>query len=188
MPKPKIQFPKLTSAQCQTVVDWVTARMRPLADVLAELERPEVLAYLDANNYPRLDPLVKTLAANATLQVGGGNGGTSWKPNPSYQDIDLFMMIPSTPLTDQQTGQLRALLAKRLTDEIFAQRDGVTIEGVAATVNGRPRQFDIGKVGTLYKGVIWSVPNYCRHCNVAFNDGKFVVVNGVITYEAHVGL
>jgi hypothetical protein len=190
---PNTNLPKLTSTQCQTVLDWVAARLRPFADVLAELERPEVLAYLDSIGAPRLDDTVKSLATNATLRIGGGNGNTSWKTQPSYADIDVFLMIPSTDLSDTQTGQLVSLLGRRWTDELLAQRDECTIPGIALAQNGKKRYMDIGKVGTFYNNVIWSVPSMCRHCRQLFNDGKFVVANDgngqpTIVHESHAGL
>jgi hypothetical protein len=97
-------------------------------------------------------------------------------------------MIDSTPLTDAQASQLRSLLNRRLTAEIIEQRDGCTIEGVAYAQDGHKRLLDVGKVGVLYKDVIWSVPNMCRHCKKYFNDGKFVLDGIRITYEAHAGL
>jgi hypothetical protein len=155
---------------------------------LSQLQAPAIIEYLTRIGAPQLDPLVVSLAQGATLAVGGGNAGMSPKSNPSYQDIDLYLLIPSTALTDQQASQLRAVLNRRMTQEILAQRDGCTIPGVDATVDGALRQLDVGKVGTTYKGVIWPVPGLCNHCNKFFNDGKFVTINGRIVYEAHAGL
>lgn len=178
-------FPKLTATQCRLVIDWIEARLRPLADVLAELETPALLEYLDSMEYPRLDPLVKTLAAAATLHIGGGNGDTSWKATPNYRDIDVFFMIPSTPLTDQQAGQLKTLLGRRWTAEILEQRDVCTIPGVALTVRDKPRYLDLAKVGVLHNDIIWAVPTRCQRSHRMFNDGRFASVDGVIVHESH---
>lgn len=182
--KPRVVFPKLTTDQCHTVLAWVSARLRPLADVLAELERPEVLALLDSMNAPRLDPVVKDIAPHVTLAIGGGNGGVSWKPYPSYVDIDVFWLTGSTLLSDHQVSQLRSLLNRRIPEEVIAQRAECTIEGVAYSQDGFKRHLDVGKLGTLYNNVLWSIPNRCWHCQRSFNDGRFVVKDGRIVHES----
>lgn len=173
---------KLTSEQCQAVLDWVGARLRSVSDVLAELERPEVLAFLDSIGAVHLDPAAKTLATGVSLQVGGSNAAMSWKATPSYKDVDVFFVIAdATSLTDQQVSDVKAICNRRLTDEILVQRDGCTIAGL------EDRFIDIGKVGVVYGGMIWPVPGRCQHCKRMFNDGKFSVVNDVIFHEGCLG-
>lgn len=167
-------FPKLTSAQCALVVDWVNAHLRPLADVLTELERPEVLKHLESIGAPRLDPAVKERAAAAYVAVGGSNGAETFKTHPTYRDVDVFFMVDKPDLSPVLSSQLAALLGRRCTPEVLLQRQGCTIEGVALEIEGSPRYLDIGKLGTTYKGVSWRIPNKCRHCDELFYDGRFV--------------
>lgn len=181
---PDVSFPKLTTGQCATVLEWLTLRLRPLADVLASLETPEVLAYLEANGLPPLDPTVKTLAASAPLSIGGGNGSAAWRTLPSYQTIDVFFMVPSTSLTSAQAGQLKTLLGRRWTPETLTQRDKCTIPGVALTVNGKSRYLTMGNVGVFHNGVVWPVPMRCPQSGVTYNDGRFTVVDGHVMHES----
>jgi hypothetical protein len=179
-------FPKLTLEQCELVIGWIEPRLRSLKEVLAALETPEILKYLDSMEYPQLDPLVKKLAEVAKLCVGGSNADASWKKTPTYQDIDVFFVIPNTELTDQQAGQLKTLLGRRWTDEVLAQRDECTIPDVALSIGNKKRFMDVAKVGVWHNGVIWSVPSRCQRSGLVFNDGRFTVVDGLITHESQV--
>ena len=184
-----IHFPRLTDDQCTQVLAWVEERLRPLADVLAELERPEVLDYLDSIGADRLTQKVKDRAASAVLTVGGGNGGVSWKSDPTFVDVDLFFLIStSADLLPKEASQLRAVLYRRCADEeLLSQRDRCTIEGIAMAEGRTIRRFDFPKVGVLHNGVIWSVPSRCHHCGVHFEDAQFCAHDGVITHESCLG-
>jgi hypothetical protein len=167
-------FPKLTPADCTVVVNWVNARLRPLEDVLDELERPEVLEYLAKVGAPRLDDVVKKYAAAAYVAVAGSNAGQTFKVNPTHRDVDVLFLLEDPKLTREQASQLCAVLGQRLTPEILVQRDVCTIDVAAMTIDGISRSLDIGKVGTLYKGIVWSIPNKCPRCATCHDDGKFV--------------
>lgn len=167
-------FPKLTSAQCALVVSWVSTHLRPLVDVLAELERPEVLKYLDSIGAPHLDPVVKERAAASYVAIGGSNGAGTFKTAPTYRDVDVFFMIDQPDLSPTLTSQLAAVMNRRLTPKVLAQRGACTIEGVAQAIGNAHRILDIGKLGTLYKGVVWKIPNMCPRCTAWFYDGRFV--------------
>lgn len=181
-------FPKLTTEQCTTVIDWVNARLRPLQDVLDELETPERLAYLESIGAPLLDDTIKEMAAQAVTAIGGGNGDHSYKEQPTYQDVDVFFVIPNrtddvAALTASQLGMLRSLLNRRVTDEIIHQRDLCTIDGVAYTDGQQVRRLDCLRLGVIYNNVLWSVPSRCRHCFREFADGRFRLMNGSIVHE-----
>lgn len=167
-------FPKLTPADCAAVVDWVNAHLRPLKDVLAELERPEVLEHLDKIGAPRLSDAVKKYAAAAVVSVAGSNADQTFKARPTYRDVDVLFVIDDPRLTPREASQLCAVLGRRLTSEVLAQRDACTIEGAAMTIGEVSRRLDIGKVGTVYKGITWSIPNKCPCCLTYRIDGKFV--------------
>jgi hypothetical protein len=171
-PSPK--FPKLTQAECSRVVDWVSTRLRPLSDVLAELERPEILEYLDSISAPRLDDEVKRAAEAAYVAVGGSNGPRTFKREPTYRDVDVYFVIDTPVLLPTKASMLAAVVGKRLTQEVIEQRDRCTIEGIEMSIDGWHRILDVGKLGTFYGGISWMIPNRCRHCDEMFYDGRFV--------------
>ena len=170
----KIQFPKLTPAQLKLALDWVNERMRPIDDVLKELEEPRVLEYLDSIKAPHLYPVVKKYAKEAVLGIGGSNGMDTFKPNSTNRDIDFFWFIKDPKLKPEESSQLSAVLGRCLTPEVSAQRMRCTIEGVELQIEDQWRTFDVFKVGTVYKNIAWAIPNTCRHCMTPFYDGRFV--------------
>lgn len=183
-------FPQLTQEQCALVLAWIEARIRPWADVRAELEDPDFLVRLADAGIPPLDPKIFDIAGQCVLQVGGSNGNTSFKEVQNYIDIDVFFMPPAQDflaLTPTEVSQLANVLNRRMVEEVLEQRDRCTIEGVAYSAEGKTRKLDFPKIGILYNGVIWSSPSYCRHCRQPFYDGHFVVNNGLLVHESCLG-
>lgn len=181
-------FPKLTTGEIAMVTEWIEARLRPVDEVIAELETPERLDYLDSIGAHRLDDAVKNMLYSVVTKVGGGNGGFSYKEDPSCKDVDIFFVVPDadavSALSASQIGMLRAVLNRRLTDEILQQRDLCTIPGVVYSEGRDSRYLDCFRLGVERNGVIWSVPNRCRHCWKDFTDGDFRIVGGVIAHNS----
>ena len=173
-----VDFPKLTSDQCQLVIDWITERLVPWADVWELLER-----IIDHHGFRTGAPEMRAYAEQMPLRVVGGNGGWSWKASPTYADVDVAFMLDR----DFNRGDIAFLLwaaRARVPYEVYQQQARITIDGLELEIDGRPRRLDFPKLGREHNGVVWIVPGVCRHCMKHFNDGKFCVVDGSVIHES----
>jgi len=171
-------FPKLTDTQCQVVLDWISERLKPWDQVWSSLDQ-----IIEMHGFKTGPQEMRDYAEQMPLRVIGGHGGCSWKPSPSYVDVDVAFMVDK----EFNRGDMAFLVwvAKaRATQEIYEQQQRMTIEGLELDMDGKTRRLDFPKLAWMHNGVGWIVPSSCHHCCKRFNDGLFQVVDGVIVHES----
>jgi len=174
-----VNLPPLTEEERGVVLSWINERLVPWEDVWAKLD-----VLIEMFGFRTGPPEMRAYVEGLQLQIVGGNGGRSWKQSPSYKDIDISCILDR----DFNKGDLRFIMwvnqTRMNTEEIRAQAVRCTIPGIELEVDGVARRFDLLRPMREHNGVLWACPGTCRHCSRLFYDGRFNLVNGVITHES----
>lgn len=173
------KLPRLTEIERANVLNWVNERLLPWSEVWARLDK--AIEHFGFRTGP---PEMRAYAESLPIQIVGGNGGRSWKRDPSFVDIDFAVVIDR----DFNKGDLTFLTwvgKQRFSpDEIVYQTSRCTIPGIELEVDGVYRRIDVLRPMKEHNGKLWACPGTCRHCARLFYDAKFNLVNGVITHES----